>query len=140
MQTFMPHAVFTTSAEVLDNRRLGKQRIEAMQLYKILTGQTKSKSWKNHPACKMWSGYENALASYYNCIRQQWIKRGFKNTMPELPVSEEIINIPPWIGNEKFHASHRANLKRKDPIFYGKYGWKESPELPYVWPTKDGLM
>jgi hypothetical protein len=37
-------------------------------------------------------------------------------------------------GNPEVHSSHRANLLRKDPNFYGKYGWQESPEIPYFWP------
>ena len=42
---------------------------------------------------------------------------------------------PPWFGNEKIHASHRSNLLRKDPEFYGKYGWTEPDNLEYVWPV-----
>ena len=33
MQTFLPYADFKRSAESLDNKRLGKQRVEAMQIY-----------------------------------------------------------------------------------------------------------
>ena len=40
-----------------------------------------------------------------------------------------------WIGDERFHSSHRSNLLRKDPIYYGKYDWKETPDLPYYWPV-----
>jgi len=36
MQTFLPYASFAKSAACLDNRRLGKQRVEAMQILKIL--------------------------------------------------------------------------------------------------------
>ena len=32
MQTFLPHADFDRSAEVLDLRRLGKQRVEVIQI------------------------------------------------------------------------------------------------------------
>ena len=127
------------SAEVLDNKRCGKQRVEAKQIYDILTGQTKTMAWIHHPALLMWKGYEDALALYYNCIREEWIRRGFKNTMPEIEVYPTI-NFPCWLGNERFHASHRGNLLKKDQFFYGKYGWQESSALPYFWPTKEGLM
>ena len=139
----MPYPLFAMTAEVLDTKRLGKQRLEAMQIYKIITGLSKSKAWRNHPSVKMWKGYESALACYYNCIRHEWIKRGFKNTMPELPVkwtADHCMEIPPWLGNERFHASHRSNLKRKAPSFYSKYNWTEPNDLPYYWPTKEGLM
>ena len=59
MQTFLPFSDFEKSAKALDYRRLGKQRIEAYQIWKVLTGQTTA--WKNHPAVKMWQGYEQAL-------------------------------------------------------------------------------
>lgn len=142
MQTFLPYPLFAMSAEVLDNKRLNKQKVEAMQIYKIITGQAKYKAWKNHPAVNMWRGFEDALAFYYNCIRHECIKRGFKNTMPELPVKIENYGLkcPPWLGKEKFHSSHRASLKRKSPSFYGKYNWSESPNISYVWPTKKKLL
>ena len=46
-------------------------------------------------------------------------------------------NAPLWLGDPTFHASHRSNLLRKDPVFYGKHGWSEPTDLPYVWPTKE---
>ena len=30
--------------------------------------------------------------------------------------------------------THRANLLRKDAGWYGRYGWREDPATPYVWP------
>ena len=38
MQTFLPYKSFTKSAQVLDYKRLGKQRVEAMQIFNALTG------------------------------------------------------------------------------------------------------
>ena len=43
---------------------------------------------------------------------------------------------PYWFGNEKINASHRSNLLRKNPEFYGKYGWTEPDNLEYIWPVK----
>lgn len=42
--------------------------------------------------------------------------------------------MPPWLGDSDFHASHRSNLLRKDPEYYGEFNWTESPDLEYVWP------
>jgi len=36
MQTFLPYDNFSMSARVLDNKRLGKQRVEALQILKVL--------------------------------------------------------------------------------------------------------
>jgi hypothetical protein len=55
-----------------------------------------------------------------------------------MKIYENLVNksfsYPDWFGNKEFHASHRSNLLRKDPEFYGKYGWTEPHDLPYIWP------
>jgi hypothetical protein len=141
MQTFLPFADFEKSALVLDYRRLGKQRVEAMQLIDTLlqrptkTGKPR-KGWINHPAAVMWRGYVPALQHYHNVIIQEWIDRGYNNNM-QLEVIEGEVVMPSWIGNEAFHASHRSNLLRKDPEFYTQWGWTESPDLEYIWPDED---
>ena len=37
MQTFLPYPAFDLSAQVLDRQRLGKQRVETLQVLKALT-------------------------------------------------------------------------------------------------------
>jgi len=44
--------------------------------------------------------------------------------------------MPPWLGDDDFHSSHRANLLRKDSEHYGEFGWQEDSSLPYVWPVR----
>jgi hypothetical protein len=133
MQTFLPYPNFEKSVKVLDNKRLGKQRVEAYQILNILLNRTKTKGWRNHPAVKMWKGYENALKSYFNESIKEWKQRGFINNMELEKISGKII-LPSWIGNRKFHSSHKSNLLRKDKEYYSKFGWKESENLPYFWP------
>ncbi|MGD8717221.1 MAG: MSMEG_6728 family protein [Candidatus Zixiibacteriota bacterium] len=132
MQTFLPYPDFERSARCLDDRRLGKQRVEARQILNILLGRAKGRGWIHHPAVKMWRGYENALKEYYNAILTEWIRRGFENNMEFEDVDGEV-ELPYWLGGG-IHASHRSSLLRKDPVFYGRYDWKEEPSLPYVWP------
>ncbi len=62
MQTFLPYPDFEASARVLDDRRLGKQRVEALQVLRALT--RAQYGWKHHPAVRMWAGHEEALAAY----------------------------------------------------------------------------
>ncbi len=38
MQTFLPYSDFRKSLESLDNKRLGKQRVEAYQIISAITG------------------------------------------------------------------------------------------------------
>jgi len=134
MQTFLPYPNLKKSLKVLDSRRLGKQRVEAFQILNILLERTNKKGWKNHPAVKMWKGHINALKIYFNDSIKEWVSRGFKNNM-EFEMIRGRIVFPKWIGNKKFHASHRSNLLRKDKEFYSKFGWKETEDLDYVWPV-----
>ena len=129
MQTFLPYPDFRTSLDCLDNRRLGKQRVEAMQLVRAIENKS---GWSNHPAAKMWQNYVSALKLYHDIAIRTWIERGFRNSMKEY--NEEVDEFPWWIGNEDFHSSHRSNLLRKDPVHYGRFNWREPPDLPYVWP------
>jgi hypothetical protein len=135
MQTFLPYSNIKNSLKSLDIRRLGKQRVEAYQILNILLNRTKTKAWKNHPAVKMWQGYENALKLYLNKAIKIWISKGYKNNM-QMEIIEGKIILPKWFGNEKFHSSHRSNLLRKNKEFYAKFGWKEQNNLEYLWPTK----
>jgi hypothetical protein len=132
MITFLPYPDFTKSAQSLDYRRLGKQRVEAFQILETLLG--KSSSWINHPAVRMWRGHEVILSMYGLSMCIEWIRRGYNDSMAER--FQEVsgsFDSPPWLGNEDLHRSHRSNLVRKDPIFYiPKFG--NLPPEPYFWP------
>ena len=134
MQTFLPHKSFNESFKVLDYRRLGKQRVEAYQILNVLLGRTKTKGWVNHPATKMWKGYENALKQYLNECIEHWIARGYNNNMKK-EIIEGKIEYPHWLGDDKFHSTHRSNLLRKDKEFYSKYLWTEADNMEYYWPV-----
>ena len=133
MQTFLPYPSMGRSVRCLDYRRLGKQRVEAFQILNALGG--KSKGWTNHPATRMWRGYEAALGWYKDLCIEEWIRRGYKNTM-KMEESHGAIVMPEWLGREDIHASHRSNLLKKDPDFYGVLGWTEPHDLEYVWPVQ----
>ena len=131
MQTFLPTTDFEECARVLDWRRLGKQRVEAQQ---ILNALRRGGGWKNHPAVRMWRGYIPALTAYRNAMITEWKRRGYNNTMRRTRARAPVV-MPPWLGDDALHASHRSNLLRKLPDHYGKLGWTEPPTLPYVWPV-----
>lgn len=136
MNTFLPYQSFTKSLQCLDYKRLGKQRVEAKQILNVLDPNYDKKGWRNHPAVLMWEGFEEALKLYQNIAIDIWIARGYKNTMPFLPVTLEKVEMPHWFGNKDFHNSHKSNLLRKNPEFYSKYEWFVPPTLEYYWPTK----
>ena len=142
MQTFLPYPSYYETAYCLDNKRLGKQRVEAYQIINALTGQ--SKGWTSHPATKMWEGYIPALANYGMVICQEWKRRGFQDSLYDkfIPHIKVAYAMPWWFGYQPFHLSHRSNLLRKDPVYYGQYFANYLPpaDLPYIWPQKDGFF
>jgi hypothetical protein len=148
MQTFLPYPDFAASARALDTRRLGKQRVEALQVLRAIV--RPDYGWRHHPAVRMWRGYEEALGAYAVAICREWRGRGFADTV-DASMGEELAAVgitavrsqaelaeagalPPWLGDERFHVSHRASLLRKDRDWYGPI-FGEVPDVPYVWPV-----
>jgi hypothetical protein len=135
MQTFLPYPDFNKVAKCLDYRRLGKQRVEAMQILNILTGKSTKKGWRSHPAVLMWRGFEESLKLYHDIMIQEWIDRGYNNTMKQFNVPDRV-DMPYWMGDREFHRSHKSNLLRKDPSYYREFWPNERDDLEYVWPSK----
>jgi len=134
MQTFVPLLTFEESASVLDMRRLGKQRVEVLQIMNALTNP--SKGWKNHPATKMWEKNLNGLAAYGVLICKEWKNRGYKDTCEEKITNiayPDFEDFPFWWGDERVHKSHQSNLLRKLPEHYLKFGWNTTDDIPYFW-------
>jgi len=138
MQTFLPYADFEKTARCLDYRRLGKQRVEAYQLLLIMNDPSK-KGWRNHPAFKMWDGYDLALWEYGMVISSEWKRRGYKDTMIEKltnlyhSLTYNNVSYPSWLGSERFHSSHRSALLFKQYDWYKQFEWSEEPKLDYIW-------
>ena len=130
MQTFLPYSDFKECAKVLDNTRLGKQRVEAMQIVNCIQNGT---GWQHHPIVRMWSPHVESLMYYHNVIIDEWMSRGFRNNMSHYQINSEDVESPDWLGEEKIHKSHRSNLLRKSPKWYSQFGWEEDDSLPYVW-------
>ena len=175
MQTFLPYPSFTRSLACLDNKRLGKQRVEAKQILMALEfgpyqyddiedwfvhstpsswisctedafrmkagpGRYRRTPWYNHPATKMWRGYEGALADYgyFACV--EWVRRGFRDSLllwfeSRRDDSDYRELYPVWLHTEAFHLSHQSNLVRKDPAHYRPFFPDVPDNLPYLWPS-----
>lgn len=143
MQTFLPFEDFRKSFGVLDYRRLGKQRVEALQLIKVIEDKPRIdgkpyKGWKNHPATIMWKDDVDALKIYHNLCIQEWVARGYNNNMSLFQIEEDAVEMPKWLGFKPFHSSHRSVLLWKDFDFYSQYEWDEKPGNTYVWRDKQG--
>ena len=139
MNTFLPYKDFEKSADSLDNKRLGKQRVEVLQMLNKIHGITKGKGWTNHPCTKMWQNYPNALVEYGLVVCKVWKNRGFKDTCYEKikkHYKSDLSNeMPSWLGKNDFHLSHQSKLIQKNKEFYIKKFPNVPDNLEYVWPV-----
>ena len=161
MQTFLPLPDYLQSMRRLDKYRLGNQ-VWREGLTLIRGG------WEHHPARKMWQGHEHHLGKYLLAGLEVLKERSGKDYAEvRAKIEAEMAKYPDtgapsWVGDEKFHASHRSNLlrkvneaiqkaveaidtdsPRKDHFievathmksWYSQFGWTEPADLPYVWP------
>src|SRR3954453_20341002 len=148
MQTFLPYRDFTRSAQVLDGPRLGKQRVETLQV--LRAPELGEYGWRNHPVVKMWRGRTPALVVYGLEIVRAWRGRGHADSTYDLiaefaPEVESATQqdladdglLPTWLGEGRIHLSHRSALVRKDPAFSRPIFGDVPDDLPYHWPDGD---
>lgn len=140
MQTFVPEPSFINSVRVLDRQRLGKQRVETLQIMKALAGL--SKGWTNHPATRMWRGYERALLAYQQATVIEWTDRGYKDTcwsktqaVYDMFFNATSVELPHWWGDNRVHDSHKSALVFKDPVWYNTIYPDVVGEYNYYWPV-----
>jgi hypothetical protein len=154
MQTFLPVADFDESARLLDSPRLGKQRVETLQVLRAL--ELPDYGWVSHPVTRMWRGRTAALVVYGRAMVREWRARGFADSTDTLiaefapehaAASQDELRaaglLPSWVGDEEVHRSHRSNLLAKDAGFYRSTFAERFPgeadDLPYKWPDPDDV-
>ena len=159
MQTFLPEPTFRRCAEALDNKRLHKNALEGYQILMVLTSLAPDgshrtpKGWVNHPAVKMWRGYEFGLVSYIHYMVEEWKERGFNSTLAEkVDFIAETANLvqtpetyrPKWYLDLNTYApimrTHRVALLNKNYEHYSQFNWEEDsgtrPDTyEYIWPV-----
>ena len=158
MQTFLLHKAFKETAKLLDTPRLQKQRVECFQIYNAIIGLRldsvtqeivgEAKGWTAHPAVRMWKDAPAFLCLYAQYISKECDAREIAdhrmlNAFFSSRMMRHPFRVPDWASNEKEREriihSHRCNMIRKDPEFYGP----KFPELtmvdsftPYFWSAK----
>lgn len=162
MQTFVTYKDWAKTASSLDNLRLGKQRLEALQtMRQLMYGEG---GYPHHPVNKMWRGYEFALGIYGMQMCMAWhtqrrfvdtILFDFKREIEELKRRDGDASFasPPWRQDADVMRSHRSNLIRKErERAAGAAGYaakfpKTDDNWPYLWafvsqddPSKYELM
>jgi hypothetical protein len=150
MQTFLPYPDFERSARALDVKRLGKQRVEVIQVVRALT--RPGYGWANHPAVLMWKGHEEALGRYGLTCCEIWTELGFGDTcattiaadlrdacVTAIRTQRELADahaLPSWLGDDAFHRGHQSSLIQKDPDHYRPLFPDTPADLPYIWPVR----
>lgn len=150
MQTFTPYSDFEASLRTLDQKRLGKQRVEVIQIVRALT--VPGYAWSSHPAVLMWKGYEEAVGRYGLTACDIWLELGFGDSCAEtitadlftygvttIRTYDELRDagaLPSWLFDDALQLSHRSALVRKDPEHYRPHFGDVPDDQPYVWPVR----
>lgn len=133
MQTFLPYKDFQRVAEELDSKRLNKQILECYQILKVLSNPSPTAGWRNHPAVKMWRGYEYKLYDYAMIMVSEADARGIKtdknlSNLMELRDLYRLdwgMRLPWWFNDKKIikrvTTTHKANLFKKQPEAYPQF-------------------
>jgi hypothetical protein len=154
MQTFTPYSDFEATARALDTKRLGKQRVEVIQIVRALT--VPGYAWASHPAVLMWKGYEEALGRYGLTMCEVWTERGFGDTCANTIIQDlrtfgidsirsagELATagaLPSWLFDPELLRSHQSALVRKDPEHYRQQFPEVPDDLDYVWPVRSTVV
>ena len=159
MITFLPFSDFKQTARCLDQKRLGKQRLEALWIVKSLI-MTPDDNVNKQPAYQMWAGYENALLCYGQVMCWEWRNRGYEdNQLMEFvkfdyritsnsQYDDSLIKLPHWLTGpyerELVLNSHRSQLLWKNYAHYKSFFIKEGIDikkikrnLAYYWPINN---
>lgn len=159
LYTWLPYADFAQSAACLEPIMLNRQKEDALIVLQVCldcyVGDRKKKTnaWVNHPCVRMWKPWPYALAVYGLYMCKEWQDRGLREftasnrkVVARKPAEGflQLIEdnkwdgppeIPPWLGNEALHSSHRAALLKKNPGWYGQFNWTEKPYVDLEWPV-----
>jgi hypothetical protein len=154
MQTFTPYSDFEATARALDTKRLGKQRVEVIQIVRALT--VPGYAWASHPAVLMWKGYAEALGRYGLTMCEVWTERGFGDTCAGTIIQDlwtfgiESVRgvgelaaagaLPSWLFDPELLRSHQSALVRKDPEHYRQRFPDVPDDLDYVWPVRSTVV
>ena len=74
---------------MLDHRRLGKQRVEVLQILRALTRERYG--WKSHPVVRMWAGYDEALHRSHRALLLRKDPEWYRLRLPDAPEDEDYV-------------------------------------------------
>ena len=150
MQTFLPYASYVETALCLDDKRLIKQILEAVQIFKVIKNPL-AKGWQNHPAVNQWRNHPGQLMRYAYTLCHEYTTRFNKTHKYEDQIREYLkLNLiegqPKFVTNSAYNDNHKAILLGKDFNYYRNWFAGIQPAImvngkwPYIWPSKEGMI
>ena len=151
MQTFLPYSDITESLRVLDNKRLGKQRVETFQIINAITGRPKLdgtpyKGWLNHPCSVMWRKHVPLLKMYLNASIDEWVNRYGKDAEHIVEIAFALwpeISEKEWVPDiaELHYAIHYEMclhpsdffVRRTSNLYFNRENLMRKFEILYPW-------
>ncbi len=131
MQTFLPYVNFHSTARTLDYRRLGKQRVEALQIHNIVSGKRTTGGWINHPAgvMKSWPAsfplraidIKNQYSDSYKLEEVDWSLTDNARMRIVTPLEDPALTYPSMASCEKL-----ASIMLDEA---GKHRWRMPSDL-----------
>lgn len=136
--TWLPYPNMRLSVHTLSALTLGRQVADCISILRIVAGHREGGRNKYSDTVLSWHHHPEALVLYTDYAVQELLLRGHTNTLPsprstegrklyQIPLEwiQKSPKIPEWIGVERIHASHRATLLAKDPVWYSQFSWTE---------------
>lgn len=130
MQVFRPYIDWRKSARVLDDRRLGKQRVECKQVLNAILRKLGlivdgKRGWLNHPIVLTYfnSGrpYIADLAGFFRACVDEWRARGYSSSITLEDISGLLSRVDSAEGTPVTHVhevEYRRILLLKDLNYY----------------------
>ncbi|MCX8187189.1 MAG: pyrimidine dimer DNA glycosylase [Nitrososphaeria archaeon] len=137
MQIFRPYIDWRLSAAALDDKRLGKQRVECKQVLKAILRRLNlindgKRGWLNHPIVLMYyndgRAYIQDLVSFFQACVDEWKRREFTSTISLDDIKELLEKVESLDGTPITHVhevEYRRILLIKNPEHYLKVFTKE---------------
>lgn len=130
MNTPLPFANFAVCAMVLSDHHLDVALYDARKVQDCLQGRLLG--YSTHPVVAMWRKNMLALMMYGDCMLRELHRRGHNPKRP-LMLTSEFHHVPflpdyappEWLGDFRFHSQQRGILLRKNPEWYGQWGWTD---------------
>lgn len=132
MQVFRPYVDWAKSAAVLDDKRLGKQRVECKQVLNVIFRRLGLindglRGWLNHPIVLMYYNagrpYIRDLVGFFSACVEEWVRRGFRSSISLRDIEHLIATVDSTEGTpvKRVHEiEYRRILLIKDPHHYVK--------------------